>query len=131
MSWAWIQASLSGASEPMPGGVNRYVSDSRDPRILDDEVSRYLSMQRAKEVAPVITSLREQAESIRSAVVLQAEKRLAQGVDSRDVIEYATAAVMKKMMHTPSVRLREAGEMSDEELVEAARKLFGLGEDPK
>ncbi len=115
----------------LDGMGNREAAAVDAQRILDDEVSRYLSMQRAKEVAPVITSLREQAESIRSAVVLQAEKRLAQGVDSRDVIEYATAAVMKKMMHTPSVRLREAGEMSDEELVEAARKLFGLGEDPK
>ncbi|MEM6513319.1 MAG: glutamyl-tRNA reductase [Pseudomonadota bacterium] len=99
-------------------------------KILDDEISRYLSIQRAKQVAPVITLLREQAESIRSSVLLQADKRIAQGVDPREIVEYTTAAVMKKMLHTPSVRLREAGEMSDEELIDAARKLFGLGDDP-
>jgi hypothetical protein len=31
------------------------------------------------------------------------------------------------MLHQPSVRLREAGEVSDRDLVESARELFGLG----
>ncbi len=115
----------------LEGMGNREAAAIDANKILDDEISRYLQMQRAKLVAPVITLLREQAESIRGSVMMQAEKRLAQGVDSREIIEYATAAVMKKLLHTPSVRLREAGEMSDEELVEAARKLFGLGDDRK
>jgi glutamyl-tRNA reductase len=42
------------------------------------------------------------------------------------VLEYATASLLKKLLHQPSVRLRQAGERSDKELVEAARKLFGL-----
>jgi len=100
-------------------------------RILDDEIDRYLSMQRAKQVAPVITSLRTQAEYVREDVMKQAQRRLAQGADPADVIEYATAAVMKKLLHTPSVRLREAAESGDDGLVDATRSLFDLDNKPR
>ncbi|MCH8278346.1 MAG: glutamyl-tRNA reductase, partial [Proteobacteria bacterium] len=35
----------------------------------------------------------------------------------------------KKLLHHPSVALRQAGETSDEELIAAARTLFGLDKD--
>ena len=100
-------------------------------RILDDEIARYLSIERAKQVNPVITALRDHGQSIRDEVADQARRRLAKGVDSREVIEFATAAMMKKLLHNPSVRLREAGEASEEDIIEAARLLFGLDEDDK
>jgi len=98
-------------------------------RILDDEIARYLSIERSKQVAPVITALRNQGDAIREEVMDQARRRLAQGADMDEVIEYATAALMKKMLHNPSVRLREAGESSDDETIRIARTLFGLDED--
>jgi glutamyl-tRNA reductase len=33
---------------------------------------------------------------------------------------------MKKLLHQPSVQLRQAGELSDKEMIRAARALFGL-----
>ena len=36
---------------------------------------------------------------------------------------------MKKLLHQPSVTLRKAGEASDQETIDAARKLFGLDKD--
>ncbi len=100
-------------------------------QILDDEIARYLSMERAKQVNPIITALRDHGQSIRDEVADQARRRLAKGVDSTEVIEYATAAMMKKLLHNPSVRLREAGEASEDDIIEAARLLFGLDEDDK
>jgi len=95
-------------------------------RILDEEIRRYLSIERAKQVSPVITALREHGETIRDEVLHEAQRRLNKGIDSREVIEFATASLMKKLLHHPSVRLREAGEASEEELVAAARTLFGI-----
>jgi glutamyl-tRNA reductase len=95
-------------------------------RILEEEIARYLTIERAKQVSPVITALRERGESVRDEVMAQARRRLAKGVPGDDVLEFATAALMKKLLHQPSVRLREAGEAADEELVDAARSLFGL-----
>ena len=98
-------------------------------RILDDEIVRYLSIERSKQVAPVIAALRNQGDAIREEVMEQARRRLAQGVKLDEVIEYATAALMKKLLHNPSVRLREAGESSDEQTIQIARSLFGLDQD--
>jgi len=98
-------------------------------RILDDEIRRYLSIERAKKASPLIVALREQGETIRDGVLREAQRRLDKGVDSREVIEFATAMLMKKMLHNPSVRLREAAEHEDVEILDATRSLFGIDED--
>ena len=98
-------------------------------RILDDEIQRYLSIERAKQVSPLIVALREQGEIIRDGVLHEAQRRLDKGVDTREVIEFATASLMKKLLHNPSVRLREAAEAEDHEIVDATRKLFGIDDD--
>ena len=98
-------------------------------RILDDEIRRYLSIERAKKASPLIVALREQGETIRDGVLREAQRRLDKGVDSREVIEFATAMLMKKMLHNPSVRLREAAEHEDVEIIDATRSLFGINED--
>ena len=113
----------------LEGQGNREAAAIDANRILDEEISRYLSIERSKQVAPVITALRDQGDAIREEVLDQARRRLAQGAEIDEVIEYATAALMKKLLHNPSVRLREAGESSDEETIRTACSLFGLDKD--
>ncbi len=108
------------------GQSNREAAAVDANLILDGEIQRYLTMERSKEVAPIITELRDQGDEIRNDVLKQARLRLNRGASSNEVLEYATASLLKKMLHQPSVRLREAGELSDQELVDAARELFGL-----
>jgi len=95
-------------------------------RILDEETRRYLGIERSKQVAPVITALRDYGDEMRVQVLQQARRRLAKGADADEVLEYVTSALLKKLLHQPSVRLREAGENSDSEFVEAVSELFGL-----
>jgi len=95
-------------------------------RILEDETRRYLSIQRSKEVAPVIIALRDHGDAIREQVLEQARRRLAKGADSDEVLEFVTSSLLKKILHQPSVRLREAGEQSDQEFIDAVSELFGL-----
>jgi glutamyl-tRNA reductase len=109
------------------GQSNREAAALDANEILDKEIQRYLTMERSKEVAPVITEIRDQADVIRDEVLRQARLRLNKGADGDEVLEYATASLLKKILHKPSVRLREAGELSDKALVDAARELFGLG----
>ncbi len=113
----------------LEGQGNREAAAVDAHRILDDEIARYTSMERAKEANPIITALRDHGHSIRDEVMEQARRRLAKGMDGEDLIEYATAAMMKKILHNPSVRLREAGEASNDEIIAAAKILFGLEED--
>ena len=110
------------------GQSNREAAALDANKILDDETRRYLNIERSKEVAPVITALRDHGDELRAQVLEQARRRLAKGADSDEVLEYVTSALLKKLLHQPSVRLREAGERSEKEYVNAIRELFGLDE---
>lgn len=110
----------------LEGQSSREAAAQDAERILADEIRRYLDVERSRQVAPVITALRGYSDTLREEVLAQGRRRLAKGADANEVIEYVTAALMKKMLHLPSVRLREAGEEGDAGFVDNARKLFGL-----
>lgn len=108
------------------GRSSRAAAAADAERILEQETRRYLEIERSKEVAPLISALREHGDALRREVMAQARRRLQKGVDSNEVLEYATAALLKKLLHSPSVRLREAGEGADRKMIESARALFDL-----
>jgi len=105
---------------------NREAAAREAHRLLDEETRRYLEIERGKALAPAIASLRDQAEALRREVLAQARRRLGRGADSDEVLEYATAALMKKLLHAPSVQLRKAGEEDNQRLIDAAKTLFEL-----
>jgi glutamyl-tRNA reductase len=111
------------------GQGNREAAAVEAHKLLDEEIQRYQNIERSKQVVPVIAALREQSEVIRGAVNATAFRRLARGESAQDAIEFATAALMKKMLHAPSVSLRKAGEESKDDLIAAARTLFDLDTD--
>jgi len=109
------------------GRSNREAAAVDANRILDDETQRYLNIERSKEVAPVITALRDHGDALRNEVLEQARRRLTKGADQDEVLEFVTSSLLKKILHQPSVRLREAGEQSDQAFIDTTRELFGLG----
>ena len=113
----------------LQGQGNRETAAIEAHRLLDEEIRRYAAIERSKQVAPIIATLRESHEAVRKQVANKARKRMAKGESAEDAIEFATAALMKKMLHRPSVALRKAGETEDHELITSARKLFGLDDD--
>jgi glutamyl-tRNA reductase len=110
----------------LEGQGNREAAAVEAHKLVDDEIRRYAAIERSKQVAPIISTLRDSHEAVRKQVAAQARKRMRKGESPEDAIEFATASLMKKILHKPSVALRKAGEASDEELIESARKLFGL-----
>ncbi len=113
----------------LEGQGNREAAAIDAHKILDEEIRRYLGIQRSQQVAPLITAIRDHAGDIRGEVLEQAQRRLAQGADSSEVLEYATASLLKKLLHNPSTSLRKAAETQDADLIAAARQLFGIKKD--
>lgn len=96
--------------------------------IVAEEVARYQGVSAARAVAPLVTALRDRAESIRRAELHRWRARL-EGLDpaQAEAVEAATRAVVAKLLHEPTVRLkRDAGSARGERLSEAARTLFDL-----
>jgi glutamyl-tRNA reductase len=95
-------------------------------RLLDRELDRYLSATSAREVAPLITALRDRAEAVRVAELDRHQARLA-GLDDRQLaaVESLTRGIVAKLLHEPSLALRDAaGTARGDRLVATVRDLF-------
>jgi glutamyl-tRNA reductase len=98
-------------------------------RIVGEGVAEFWNWCVAREVVPVIRSLRDQAETVRRQEAERCLNRLRHLSDAdRELIEGLTRRLMNKVLHTPTVRLREAGVSREREaVVGAARYLFDIG----
>jgi glutamyl-tRNA reductase len=96
--------------------------------IVDDELERYLTLSSAREVAPLVASLRGRVDELRQAELDKNGIRLAELDDGqREVVEAVTRNVLAKVLHEPTVRLKEAaGSPRGERLAESLRDLFDL-----
>jgi glutamyl-tRNA reductase len=96
--------------------------------IISEEVERFVLSSAQRQAAPLVAQLREAVEETRQTELARFSARLAQlGDEEREVIETITRSIVAKMLHTPSVRLREAaGTPQGERLSAAVRDLFNL-----
>jgi glutamyl-tRNA reductase len=96
--------------------------------IISEEVGRFTLDQAQRQAAPLVAQLREVVEAIRVGEVEKFDSRLAElDAEQREIVETITRGIINKMLHTPSVRLREAaGTPQGERLSAAVRDLFNL-----
>ena len=96
--------------------------------IVDAEVERFRTASRQRGAAPIIASLRAQLESLRMSELERHRAQLADLTQQEwDQVDAATKAVLAKMLHEPTMLLKEtAGTPRGERLVEALRILFDL-----
>ena len=97
-------------------------------RIIAEEVAVFLGWQRAMKVAPTVVALRAKAD----AVIDVELTRLLQRVPDLDVrqqseVHSAVRRVVEKLLHAPTVRVKELAEApGGDHYAEALRELFGL-----
>jgi glutamyl-tRNA reductase len=96
--------------------------------IVDEEVERYRSASRQRGAAPVIAALRARLESLRETELERHRAQLADLTEAEwEQVDAATRAALAKMLHEPTMLLKEtAGSPRGERLVEALRILFDL-----
>jgi len=143
-----VPRDLDPAINELPGcylydidDLERVVAESAEGRaeetnraeaILVDEAEQFRAWQRSRDVVPAITSLRELAETIRAQELARAEPRLgALSPRERRAVESLTTQIVNKLLHLPTVRLKEAaaaptGAVDGVHYAEAVRHLFGL-----
>ena len=97
-------------------------------RIVSEEAEQFRAWRASLAVVPAIASLRARAEEIRAAELARLGGRLPEG--ERDVVDTLTAQIVNKLLHLPTVRLKEAAVTADGLLyADVVRHLFGLGEE--
>ncbi len=98
--------------------------------ILADELDRFRGERSAREVAPLVTALRGRAEEIRLAELERFRSRLGDlDPSTRQAVEALTSGIVNKLLHDPTVRVKDAaGTPRGELFTDALTELFSLGE---
>lgn len=107
--------------------AGRRAEAERAEQLVAEEADRYRAWRASLDVVPAIASLRARAEEIRSAEL--AKLRVSDA--ERRTIESVTAQILNKLLHLPTIRMKEAAVNADGvAYADAVRHLFGL-EDEK
>jgi glutamyl-tRNA reductase len=103
----------------------------RAEAIVEAEVMAFTKERDARAALPVLAQLRRRAEQIARA---EAERTLSQvggklDEKGRKSVEAMAQAIVNKLLHGPTTRLKEAASSGDTSLPGAAAELFGIQDD--
>jgi glutamyl-tRNA reductase len=97
-------------------------------RVIEEELARYGREQAERKAAPIIQAMRRHAAAIAREEVDRTVKRLGGDPELEERLDAMANAVVSKLLHAPSTRLRRAGVdgAGGERLMAAAVEIFGL-----
>jgi glutamyl-tRNA reductase len=110
------------------GLAQRAGETERVRSIVVEEIEHYLVEATARQAAPLVAELHEQAEAVRSGELERFANRL-RGLDAAQLaaVDAMTRGIVAKLLHQPSVRLKaDAGTPQGERNAAAVRDLFDL-----
>ena len=90
--------------------AGRRVEAERAEQLVAEEAERFREWQASLDVVPAIASLRARAEEIRAA---ELAKLAALPEHERRTLESVTAQIVNKLLHLPTVRMKEAAAADD------------------
>jgi glutamyl-tRNA reductase len=101
----------------------------RAQEIVEQEIQRFARWLGQLDVLPTIAALREHGDALVDQVLAENDGRW-ESASPRDIsrVEIIARAVMSRLLHEPTIRLRGHGERSHAN-IELVRDLFGLADD--
>ena len=98
--------------------------------IIERGVDEYRRQLRALSAVATLRAFREKADAIRQAELEKAVKSLEKGLPADKVLEALARGITNKLIHTPSVQMKNASAEGRDELVRLTRELFELDDKP-
>ncbi len=111
-------------------GLSHRAAEAERVRVIvAEEVEHFLVDSTARQAAPLVALMRGAADSMRAAELDRFANRLGELDDAqRNAVEALTKAIVAKLLHEPSVRLKaQVGTPQGERNAAALRDLFDLG----
>lgn len=104
----------------------RAVADAE--RIVEEEIASHAREQAERRAAPVIQAMRTRAAEIAREEVDRTARRIGADAEVEKRLAALANAVVSKLLHAPSARLRQAGSdgVGGDRLISAAVEIFGL-----
>lgn len=116
--------------------LERAIEDNRRSRreaateaeaIVELQVARFAETLAASTRTEPLKRLRAHGEAARADVLAKAQQQLAAGQDPNEVLNFLAHTLTNRLLHAPTVALREAALTGNAELARAADKLFAAG----
>ncbi|HEY5849937.1 MAG TPA: glutamyl-tRNA reductase [Lysobacter sp.] len=113
--------------------LERAIEDNRRSRreaateaeaIVEMQVARFTESFAASTRTAPLKRLRAHGESAKADVLAKAQQQLAAGQDPQEVLNFLAHTLTNRLLHAPTVALREAALTGNVELARAAEKLF-------
>jgi glutamyl-tRNA reductase len=97
--------------------------------LVEEELRRFAAWMGQRDVAPTVAALREHGSAIVERVLAENASRW-ESASPRDVarVEAMARAVMQRLLHEPTIRLKALQESGDHARQQVVRELFGLQE---
>ncbi len=92
--------------------------------IIDLHAARFIEQLQASTRQQPLLQLRAHGESARAEALAKARRQLAAGLPAEQALELLAHSLTNRLLHAPTVALREAALHGDAELARAAEKLF-------
>jgi len=102
----------------------------RAEEIVEEEIQRFARWLGQLEVLPTVSALREHGNALVEQVLAENAGRW-ESASPRDIarVEAVARAVMSRLLHEPTIRLRSLSEARGHASLELVRELFGLRDD--
>jgi glutamyl-tRNA reductase len=118
--------------------LERAIEDNRRSRreaateaeaIVELQVARFSETMIASTRTEPLKRLRAHGESAKADVLAKAQQQLAAGQDPEQVLNFLAHTLTNRLLHAPTIALREAALTGNAELARAADKLFAARDD--
>jgi len=117
--------------------LERAIEDNRRSRreaateaeaIVEMQVARFTETMVASTRTEPLKRLRAHGEAAKADVLSRAQQQLAAGQDPAQVLNFLAHTLTNRLLHAPTIALREAALTGNADLARAAEKLFAEGE---
>lgn len=105
--------------------IRRDAADAAHP-IIENKVDDYLAWHSGLNAKETITHLRQHIEAISAQSIEKALHAIANGEPTDTALAHLQHTLTNKLLHSPSIKLREAAEKNNSKLIKATKTLFDL-----
>jgi glutamyl-tRNA reductase len=107
---------------------NRQKAAEHAEQLVGYGVERFQQQLRSLDAVSTLTAFRQQAAEISEAELEKSLAQLKKGVSPERVLTQMARSLTNKLIHEPTVNIRQASSEGRLELIDSARELFGLKE---
>lgn len=103
----------------------RRAAESAELMIVEG-ADRYFRERRIREAQHLLRSFRERAEDVQAQELQRARQRLGKGAAPEDVLNELARGLTNKLIHDPTVAIRQASAEGRHDLLDLIRRLYGI-----